>query len=261
MVLQNSSTENCPWLQRFRGAGTAPCWEGERVCAAKTPPAPAGCCPCHHLWSPLSPLQPHLCWGLGAEPCRACVDSTNSFSASGRQQRPRREGLGWGISRMWVHQLCVKVLPEFWDSDPPRAPSGSHSQGWLPSSWSHKRSLPPISAFDLNDPSKGIKQPKPTGLGFFKKSFNLKNNIRETCNFYWGRQSHRAQSKPHPWDSDTVPEPCPLLTSHFTQTGSSHSLCGALLGGDTGVTQIAHHPGSEKIPGMGGGTKVTFLCV
>ena len=46
--------------------------------------------------------------------------------------------------------------------------SRQRRRGWLPASWSYKRSLPPISAFDLNNPNKGIKQPKPTD--FFKAS-------------------------------------------------------------------------------------------
>lgn len=70
-----------------------------------------------------------------------------------------------------MHQQRVVVLMQFGDGDlkDPRAPPGSSSQGWLPSSCSHKRSLPPIPAFDLNDLNEGIKQPKPTGLGFFQK--------------------------------------------------------------------------------------------
>lgn len=132
MVLQNSSAENCPWLQRFRGAGTAPCWEGERDLSSKNTPSCSRLLSLspQDLWSPLSPL------GLGAEPGRACVDRQTHCPASGRQQSPRREG--WGISKTQKGCGCtswVKVLVAFWDSDlqdppwhplVPAARAGSH---------------------------------------------------------------------------------------------------------------------------------------
>lgn len=42
MVLQNSSTENCPWVQRFWGAADNPVLGG----GTKPAPTPASCCPC-----------------------------------------------------------------------------------------------------------------------------------------------------------------------------------------------------------------------
>lgn len=67
-----------------------------------------------------------------------------------------------------------------------------HRQRWLPASCSYKRSLPPISAFDLNNPNKGIKQPKPTGFFFFFKASISKNKRHEMCDFYYHRQSCRV---------------------------------------------------------------------
>lgn len=65
---------------------------------------------------------------------------------------------------------------------------------WPPAAaWNHlalghriySGSLPPGSAFDLNNPNKGIEQPKPTDFYFFlKKASILKNNICEMCDCY-----------------------------------------------------------------------------
>lgn len=44
-----------------------------------------------------------------------------------------------------------------------------HRQRWLLASCSYKRSLPPMSAFDLNNLNNGINQPKPTDFFFFLK--------------------------------------------------------------------------------------------
>lgn len=169
MVLQNSKAENSPMATAILGSCRQPrARRGRGLWAIKTPSNSS------ELLS-LSPPAPLVTSVPHSSLVSAGIWGHDKpiLLAQGGSSIPGGRGLAGGSStgpkRMWVQQQGGVVLVEFWDSDlqDPWAPPGSSSQGWLTSSWSHKRSLPPVPAFDLNNPNAGIKQPKPTGLGFF----------------------------------------------------------------------------------------------